>query len=87
MNSHKRIPEKRLVEMYGGEIRLFADGGELLAPGSDGVDLILLDISLNREAECGGTGQYGAARKIRKVGCTDYLRDGQHVNMCLKAMM
>ena len=39
---------KRLVEKCTeGEIRLFADGGELLADPT-AFDLILLDISLNR---------------------------------------
>ena len=40
---------KRLVEKCTeGEIRLFVDGGELLADPT-AFDLILLDISLNRE--------------------------------------
>lgn len=68
---------KRLVEKCTeGEIRLFADGGELLADPT-AFDLILLDISLNREQNAGGTGRYGDGQKDPgKVGCTDYLRDG-----------
>ena len=51
--------------MYGGEIRLFVDGGELLADPT-AFDLILLDISLNREQNAAEPDGMETARKIRE---------------------
>ena len=57
---------KRLVEKCTeGEIRLFADGGELLADPT-AFDLILLDISLNREQNAAEPDGMETARKIRE---------------------
>jgi len=54
---------KRLVKKCTeGEIRLFADGGELLTA----FDLILLDISLNREQNAAEPDGMETARKIRE---------------------
>ena len=57
---------KRLVKKCTeGEIRLFADGGELLADPT-AFDLILLDISLNREQNAAEPDGMETARKIRE---------------------
>lgn len=57
---------KRLVKKCTeGEIRLFADGGELLADPTV-FDLILLDISLNREQNAAEPDGMETARKIRE---------------------
>ena len=57
---------KRLVEKCTeGEIRLFVDGGELLADPT-AFDLILLDISLNREQNAAEPDGMETARKIRE---------------------
>ena len=57
---------KRLVKKCTeGEIRLFVDGGELLADPT-AFDLILLDISLNREQNAAEPDGMETARKIRE---------------------